>query len=111
MKKFIFLLCIIIISVTFFSCKGGKETKYYQISFVLGETTYTTEVKEGEMPTFLGSTALPADENFIYRIGETVEVKNFDCDRSHECAPGIHFFITRQEAVDYNVVVIKKEIK
>ena len=41
------------------------------------------------------------DANFIYRIGETVEVQNFDDDRKNECAPGIHFFITRQEAVDY----------
>ena len=39
--------------------------------------------------------------NFVYRIGETVSVDNFDKDRRNECAPGIHFFITRQEAVDY----------
>jgi len=42
------------------------------------------------------------DKSFIYRIGETVEVNDFDEDRTHEFAPGIHFFITRQEAVDYN---------
>ena len=41
------------------------------------------------------------DKSFIYRVGETVEVADFDDDRTHECAPGIHFFITRQEAVDY----------
>ena len=41
------------------------------------------------------------DIDFIYRIGETVEVENFDNNRKNECAPGIHFFITRQEAVDY----------
>lgn len=41
------------------------------------------------------------DCNFMYRVGETVEVADFDDDRTHECAPGIHFFITRQEAVDY----------
>ena len=41
------------------------------------------------------------DSNFYYRVGETVSVDNFDTDRTHECAPGIHFFITRQEAVDY----------
>ena len=41
------------------------------------------------------------DENFIYRVGETVEVTNFDEDRKNECAPGIHFFITRDEAVNY----------
>ena len=42
------------------------------------------------------------DPDFIYRVGETVEVEAFDEDRRHECAPGIHFFITRQEAVDYD---------
>ena len=39
--------------------------------------------------------------DFVYRVGETVSVDNFDNDRRNECAPGIHFFITRQEAVDY----------
>lgn len=41
------------------------------------------------------------DTTFIYRLGEIVEVKDFDEDRKNECASGIHFFITRQEAVDY----------
>ena len=41
------------------------------------------------------------DENFVYRVGETVRVEDFDDDRRNECAAGIHFFITRQEAVDY----------
>ena len=41
------------------------------------------------------------DLNFIYSVGEIVEVKDFDTNRWNECAPGIHFFITRQEAVDY----------
>ena len=41
------------------------------------------------------------DKNFVYEIGKVVEVSNFCEDRKIECAPGIHFFITRQEAVDY----------
>ena len=41
------------------------------------------------------------DSNFIYSVGEVVEVKDFDTNRWNECAPGIHFFITRQEAIDY----------
>ena len=40
-------------------------------------------------------------KNFIYHIGETVEVPDFDDNRWNECAPGIHFFITREEAVKY----------
>ena len=41
------------------------------------------------------------DEDFIYCVGETVEVPDFDDNRWNECAPGIHFFITREEAVKY----------
>ena len=39
--------------------------------------------------------------DFYYFPGEVVSVDNFEEDRTIECAPGIHFFITRQEAVDY----------
>ena len=41
------------------------------------------------------------DCDFAYTVGETVSVDDFNPDRWVECAPGIHFFITRQEAVDY----------
>ena len=37
--------------------------------------------------------------SFIYRTGEVVSVNNFDPDRWNECAAGIHFYITREEAV------------
>ena len=42
------------------------------------------------------------DKDFIYRVGETVEVPDFDDNRWNGCAPGIHFFVTREEAVKYN---------
>ena len=41
------------------------------------------------------------DETFVYKIGEIVEVKDFDNNRWNECSTGIHFFITRQKAVNY----------
>ena len=41
------------------------------------------------------------DKTFIYRVGEVVSVDNFNENRWEECAPGIHFFITREEAVRY----------
>ena len=41
------------------------------------------------------------DSNFIYKVGEVIEVNNFCEDRWEECAAGIHFFITRQEAIGY----------
>ncbi len=41
------------------------------------------------------------DNNFVYTVGATVEVPDFDDDRWNECAPGIHFFIDRRAAVEY----------
>ena len=41
------------------------------------------------------------DANFVYTVGATVEVSDFDGDRWNECAPGIHFFIDRRAAVEH----------
>ena len=41
------------------------------------------------------------DSDFIYTVGETVEVPDFCEDRFQTCAPGIHFFVQRLEAVNY----------
>ena len=48
-------------------------------------------------------TSIPSDRDpaFVYTVGEVVEVEDFDENRWNECAPGIHFFITRDEAVRY----------
>jgi hypothetical protein len=42
------------------------------------------------------------DPTFTYMVGETVRPSQpFNDDRWNECAPGIHFFITREEAENY----------
>ena len=41
------------------------------------------------------------DQNFVYTVGATVEVPDFDDNRWSECAPSIHFFIDRRAAVEY----------
>ena len=41
------------------------------------------------------------DSSFVYKVGETVEVPNFDTNRFNECSTAIHFFITREEAEKY----------
>ena len=38
----------------------------------------------------------------IYKVGEIVRSDSWDDDRWNECSHGIHFFITRDEAVRYN---------
>ena len=41
------------------------------------------------------------DPNFIYRIGEIVKVDNFDDNRWNECSRGIHFFMNKDNAINY----------
>jgi uncharacterized protein YjbI with pentapeptide repeats len=37
----------------------------------------------------------------VYRVGEMVYPDDFDEDRWNECSHGIHFFINKQDAIDY----------
>ena len=39
--------------------------------------------------------------DFEYRVGDLIEVENFEENRWISVASGIHFFINRQDAVDY----------
>lgn len=41
------------------------------------------------------------DEDFIYKKGEWVEVKDFNEDRWQDSTTGIHFWLTREEAEAY----------
>ena len=41
------------------------------------------------------------DRIFQYTVGQTVIIDDFDEDRWNECSTGVHFFITREEAIDY----------
>ena len=50
----------------------------------------------------LEKVASDRDGGFIYEVGKTVSVKDYDENRWNECSTGIHFFITRDEAVRYN---------
>ena len=43
------------------------------------------------------------DSKFAYRINSTVEVTDFDDNRWEECAPGIHHFLSKQEAIEYSM--------
>ena len=75
-------------SATSRKCRCSKA-KVISITTPSGDKTNITEVHSNY------------DPNFIYKLGEYVEVKNFDNNRWNECSTGIHFFITRQEAVNY----------
>ena len=39
---------------------------------------------------------------FSYYVGDVIEIFNFNCEYNVECAKGIHFFKTREEAENYH---------
>ena len=39
--------------------------------------------------------------NFVYKVGEIVTVENFDDDRWNEYSTGIHFFMNKENALNY----------
>ena len=75
-------------SATSRKCRCSKA-KVLSITHLDGSDSGLTEVRSNY------------SKEFVYRVGETVEVPDFDENRWNECAPGIHFFVTREEAVKY----------
>ncbi len=41
------------------------------------------------------------DNSFEYRLGQDIEIKDFDLMYNVECTSGFHFFRTRNEAEEY----------
>ena len=41
------------------------------------------------------------DNSFAYELGQEIEIEDFDLMYNVECSTGIHFFLTRDEAVRY----------
>ena len=76
-------------SATGRKCRCDKA-KVIEIQELDGSPSELTEVASGY------------DRNFVYRVGEIAKEPKYDENRWKECAPGIHFFINRQEAVDYS---------
>ena len=76
------------LSATGRKCRCDKA-KVLEIQNIDGTKANVTKVASGY------------DSNFVYEVGKTVSVDNFCEDRWEECSPGIHFFINRQEAVNY----------
>ena len=75
-------------SATSRKCRCSKA-KVLSITHLDGSDSGLTEVRSDY------------SKEFVYRVGEIAEVSDFDDDRWNECAAGIHFFITREEAVKY----------
>ena len=75
-------------SATTRKCRASK-VKVLEITNIENTKKYKTAISKH-------------DESCAYKVGETIEVTDFDDNRWEECSTGIHFFITRDEAVQYD---------
>lgn len=74
-------------SATSAKCRCNKA-QVLEITSLDGKESYDT-------------TTSSYDKTFIYKVGETESVEDFCEDRFEECAAGIHFFVDRDEAINY----------
>ena len=58
-------------------------------------------IKSVDCSTYYEEAWSLVDEEFVYRRGEWVEVPDFDEDRWNDSTTGIHFWMTREEAIGY----------
>ena len=75
-------------SATSRKCRCSKA-KVLSITHLDGSDSGLTEVRSDY------------SKEFVYCVGEIAEASDFDENRWNECTAGIHFFITRGEAVKY----------
>lgn len=59
------------------------------------------EIRDIDTGESMEKTRSNYNPNFIYKVGEIVTVEDFDDDRWNECAPGIHFFMNKENALNY----------
>ena len=77
----------IVFSINNSKCRTNRA-KVVSITDIDGKVTYKEAVSK-------------QDENFIYKVGVELEIEDFNLMYNVECAEGIHFFRTREEAVNY----------
>lgn len=57
-----------------------------------------TRIEDGKNVDIITNTSYG---EFVYKVGEMVIPDSFDENRWNECSNGIHFFINKQQAIDY----------
>ena len=96
---------------------GFKKVNHYIIKIEIPEnakrSSATTRKCRCEFAKVLSITDIDGNDSGLteitnenyrlctYKVGEIVYPDSFDDNRWNECSHGIHFFITKQEAIDY----------
>ena len=70
------------------------------IVFSINNSKYRTD-KAKVLEIIGGDRAYSKYKFFSYYVGDIIEIFDFNCEYNVECAKGIHFFKTREEAENY----------
>lgn len=86
-------------------CKGGKIVeleipKGATVFCINGKKCRTNKCKVLSISKDYVAHSL-YDNNFTYKIGEKIEINNFDPRYNVECGNGIHFFKNRRDALEF----------
>ena len=77
----------IVFSINNSKCRTNRA-KVVSITDIEGTTNYNEAISQ-------------YNDKFIYKVGAELEIEDFDLMYNVECSTGIHFFRTREEAVNY----------
>jgi len=88
--------CIVELQVPADALRSSATTRKCRVSKAKVVAVYTMNGKSVKQNAYSTHT-----RSFAYKLGKTVEVKNFDKNRWNECSTGIHCFITKREAEQY----------
>lgn len=88
--------CIVELQVPADALRSSATTRKCRVSKAKVVAVYKMDGKSIKRNAYSSYT-----NSFVYRIGSTVSVKNFDKNRWNECSTGIHCFITMREAELY----------
>ena len=88
--------CIVELQVPADALRSSATTRKCRVSKAKVVAVYTMDGKSIKQNAYSTHT-----RSFAYKLGKTVEVKNFDKNRWNECSSGIHCFITKREAEQY----------
>ena len=86
-------------------CRGNKivTLKIPRGSIVFSINGNKCRTNQAEVIAIDGDNVAYSSYKYMsYYVGDKITVYNFNCEYNIECAEGIHFFMTREEAENYD---------
>lgn len=90
----------IVFSINGDKCRTNKA-KVISINLIEDESAEFNRAYSLSSTTPININYSSKDHYLSYYIGDEINIKNFNCQYNVECSNGIHFFMTKEEAINY----------